>query len=128
MDGRPFISNRLDMGPGSVEAWLSAVVADELGITESEGGPEDFDAECGELVLRGERIGLTPLERGVMAALVGRAGKPVSRADLIEQVWGYRSDATSNVVDAVVLSLRRKMGERAPAIETVRGTGYRYRP
>ena len=47
--------------------------------------------------------------------------------DLVEEVWGYGSEATSNVVDSLVAGLRRKLGERASAIETVRGTGYRLR-
>ena len=59
--------------------------------------------------------------------LVGHTGKAVSRADLIREVWGFESDATSNVVDAVVATLRRKLGPRAQLIETVRGTGYRLR-
>jgi DNA-binding response OmpR family regulator len=42
-------------------------------------------------------------------------------------VWGYRNPTASNVVDVVVRSLRRKLGADAPCVETVRGTGYRYR-
>jgi DNA-binding response OmpR family regulator len=42
-------------------------------------------------------------------------------------VWGYRSPTASNVVDVVVRSLRRKLGAEAYCVETVRGTGYRYR-
>jgi hypothetical protein len=125
IDGSPVHSNRLDMGPGSVDSWLARVVASELGIREHEGDTL-FDAEAHELVVGPSRVPLTPLEYGLMAALVAHPGRPVSRADLIEQVWGYDASGTSNVVDAVVLSLRRKLGPHASAIETVRGTGYRY--
>jgi len=52
----------------------------------------------------------------------------VSRDALIHDVWGLRYDVGSNVVDAVVASLRRKLGPLAGAIETVRGYGYAYRP
>jgi DNA-binding response OmpR family regulator len=41
-------------------------------------------------------------------------------------VWGYKSATASNVVDVVIRSLRKKLGARARAVETVRGTGYRY--
>jgi DNA-binding response OmpR family regulator len=41
-------------------------------------------------------------------------------------VWGY-THVGSNVVDTIVRSLRRKLGERASMIETVRGHGYRMR-
>jgi DNA-binding response OmpR family regulator len=37
-------------------------------------------------------------------------------------------DANSNVVEAVVSGLRRKMGDRAATLETVRGVGYRLGP
>ena len=51
----------------------------------------------------------------------------VSRVDLLEEVWGYKYDGGgSNVVDAVIRSLRKKLGPRAAAIETVTGVGYRF--
>jgi DNA-binding response OmpR family regulator len=115
------------MGPGSVDSWLAAVVAEELGIPAEERESQLFDPDAQELHLPTGRVALTPLECGVMAALHARAGRPVSRADLLERVWGYGSDASSNVVDAVVVALRRKLGEHAGALETVRGTGYRLR-
>jgi DNA-binding response OmpR family regulator len=42
-------------------------------------------------------------------------------------VWGTEYTGGSNVVDAVVLSLRHKLGPAAPVVETVRGSGYRLR-
>jgi DNA-binding response OmpR family regulator len=53
------------------------------------------------------------------------AGKAVSRRQLIEEVWGYGFDGGSNIVDAVVHSLRRKLGAQGTLVETVRGVGYR---
>ena len=73
------------------------------------------------------RVNLTSLEFGVMQYLQDHPGKAVSRYDLMEAVWGYRNDTASNVVDVVVRSLRRKLGVESSAVETVRGTGYRYR-
>jgi DNA-binding response OmpR family regulator len=62
-----------------------------------------------------------------MQYLQARPGKAVSRYDLMEAVSGYRNETASNVVDVVVRSLRGKLGSQAAAVETVRGTGYRYR-
>jgi len=45
---------------------------------------------------------------------------------LLRDVWGHDDSGGSNVIEAVVRSLRRKMGERATEIETVRGIGYRF--
>jgi DNA-binding response OmpR family regulator len=45
---------------------------------------------------------------------------------LIEDVWGWKQTG-SNVIEAVIRSLRKKLGDRASAIETIRGSGYRFR-
>ncbi|HLB27712.1 MAG TPA: winged helix-turn-helix domain-containing protein, partial [Dehalococcoidales bacterium] len=113
----------LDMGPASVDGWLAGLVAAELGV--EEGGILDIDAR--ELVLDGQRVTLTPLEFGVMNYLYQHEGKAVSRMSLIENIWGYDYDGGSNVTDTVILLLRKKLGEQASVIETVRGVGYRYR-
>ncbi len=51
---------------------------------------------------------------------------PVERGALLRDVWGS-TYVGSNVVEAVIRSLRKKLGKRAPVIETVRGLGYRLR-
>jgi DNA-binding response OmpR family regulator len=71
-------------------------------------------------------VALTPLEYSVIEYLYQHEGEAVARAELIENVWGY-SYAGSNVVETVVRSLRKKLGDRATVIETLRGVGYRFR-
>ena len=61
-------------------------------------------------------------EFAVLELLMVRAGQVVSRTDLIEHCWDEQADPVSNVVDAVIAQLRRKLG--APVISTVRGSGY----
>jgi DNA-binding response OmpR family regulator len=122
-DGARFRTLMLDFGPASVDGWLTGLVAAELGV--EEGGILDVAAR--ELVLDERRIGLTPLEFAVIHYLTERSGTAVSRAELLADVWGYDYDGGSNVVDVVVRSLRKKLGERAALIEAVRGTGYRLR-
>ena len=56
-----------------------------------------------------------------------RQGTVVGRSELLRDVWGYDDAGGSNVIEANVRSLRRKLGDRAASIETVRGLGYRYR-
>jgi DNA-binding response OmpR family regulator len=113
------------MGPGSVDAWLADLVGAEITAEEIRASKLDVDAR--ELVLASGRVNLTSLEFGVMKYLQDRPGKAVSRYDLMEAVWGYRNETASNVVDVVVRSLRRKLGGESSVVETVRGTGYRYR-
>ena len=128
LDGVPYKTFRLDMGEGSVDAWLANLVAVELGITPRRAGNVEFDMEAREVRTPAGAAALTALEAKVLALLWERAGRPVSRADLFELGWGEASDATSNVVDAVVLGLRRKLGAEAAVVESVRGVGYRLRP
>jgi hypothetical protein len=127
LDGQTFHTWRLDMGTESVDGWLARLAADSIGIAADE--CDVFDQPNHQISRSdGQRIDLTPLEYGVMNTLWERQGRPVSRADLLAEVWGYDSDATSNVVDTVIASLRRKLGPDRNHIETVRGTGYRHQP
>jgi DNA-binding response OmpR family regulator len=106
-----------------VDGWLARLVASELGIEDD----SLLDTPARELVLNGRRVSLTKLEFGVMEYLQMHAGKAVSRISLLENVWQQRFDGGSNVVDVVVRSLRKKLGDRASVIETVQGVGYRLR-
>jgi hypothetical protein len=111
-----------DLGPESLTGWLSELAARELGV-ESTG----LDGDARELVLDGRRIPLTKLECDVLSYLRERLDRPVAREALLRDVWGYDWTGGSNVVEVAVSALRRKLGERAAALETVRGVGYRLR-
>jgi DNA-binding winged helix-turn-helix (wHTH) protein len=123
IDGVTYTSVALDFGPDSVDGWLSSLAAAELGIGQ---GPE-IDSQAREIVLDGERVALTRLEFALFCYLRERKDKTVSRQELLREVWGTEYTGGSNVVDAVVRSLRGKLGETAQAVETVRGSGYRLR-
>jgi len=125
VDGAVFRTALLDWGPTSVDGWLARLVADELGIIEDDG--RILDVAARELVVDGRRASLTKLEFGVMRTLCEHEGKVVSRARLIEDVWGYDFVGESNVVDVIVRGLRQKLGPCASTIETVRGAGYRFK-
>ena len=78
-------------------------------------------------VQRGDaNLQLTAREYALLEYLAMRAGELVTRTDIWEHVYDFRSDATSNVVDVYVGHLRRKIDhEGEPSlIETVRGRGY----
>jgi DNA-binding response OmpR family regulator len=59
--------------------------------------------------------------------LTERPGTAISRDTLLDTIWGVDYEGGSNVVDAVVRLLRKKMGEHASCIEAVSGFGYRLR-
>ncbi len=83
--------------------------------------PTRYELRLGESVFT-----LPRKEFEVMHLLATNAGRIVSRADLFEQIWGYRFDGSKSL-DQHIRRLRRKLEtvESAPVIQTVRGVGYR---
>ncbi|MGQ7434123.1 response regulator transcription factor, partial [Streptococcus suis] len=60
----------------------------------------------------GVEIELQPRELQLLDYLARRPDRPVTRAMIFEEVWGYRYDARTNVIDVHITRLRRKI-ERA---------------
>ncbi|MBS1868456.1 MAG: response regulator transcription factor [Actinobacteria bacterium] len=79
----------------------------------------------------GRRVQLTPLEFKLLSAFVRHPNETLSRARLLELVWGDVDGFGGDQVKLYVGYLRRKLGwgptDGGP-LETVRGFGYRYRP
>jgi DNA-binding response OmpR family regulator len=72
----------------------------------------------------GRPVDLTPREFDILAALARRAGRVLSKEEILIEVWGYR-DYTPNTVERHLSALRRKLHQLGPAlIHTVRGSGY----
>jgi Transcriptional regulatory protein, C terminal len=122
LDGTTYHVMALDFGAGSVDGWLARLVAAELGL---EGGPR-LDPERRELGLNGRRVALTQLEYDLLSHLHERAGRPVPRVELLAEVWGHQWPGDGNVIEVAVSALRRKLGDHAGLIQTVRGIGYRW--
>jgi two-component system, OmpR family, response regulator len=81
-------------------------------------------------VRRGDRlIELTPREFALLECLMRSPGKVLSRAVILEKVWGVSRHPLTNVVDVYIRQLRRKLDRDAPLplIQTVRGFGYKIR-
>ncbi|MDO4606541.1 MAG: MtrAB system response regulator MtrA [Bowdeniella nasicola] len=83
----------------------------------------------GHVVKRGEEtIALTPLEFDLLTALARRPNQVFSREVLLRDVWGYRHQADTRLVNVHVQRLRAKIEadpENPEIIITVRGVGYR---
>lgn len=122
LDGVAYHAAVLDFGPASVDGWLAKVVASELQVE----ADSILDVVQRQLILDGQRTDLTKLEFEVLNYLHQREGRVVERSALLRDVWGYDDAGGSNVIEAIVRSLRRKLGHRATAIKTVRGIGYRF--
>jgi len=82
-----------------------------------------------EVVRDGRTIELTPREFALLEFLLRHPGQVLSRDQLLEGVWGYDADVTSNVVDIYVHYLRDKLDRAGQPrlLHTVRGIGYSLR-
>jgi DNA-binding response OmpR family regulator len=80
------------------------------------------------VTVRGDQVGLTPTEWGVLVALATVPGRVYSRFELINRVRGYEFDGYERTVDSHVKNLRRKVEQdpgRPEIVQTVMGGGYR---
>ena len=76
----------------------------------------------------GDETELTELEVSLLRFLSAHPGEVVSRDALLNGIWGTSFDGTNRTLDNRILALRKKLGDAARHIETVYGSGYRYRP
>jgi two-component system alkaline phosphatase synthesis response regulator PhoP len=79
----------------------------------------------------GRAIQLSPKEVLILRALAERPGEVVSRAEILDRVWGYDAFPTTRTVDNFIVRLRRTVEDdpqNPRYIHTVRGTGYRLTP
>jgi len=83
------------------------------------------------IVTRGEqRVPLTPREVGIVRWLYRHQDRVVSRAELLEQVFGQRGDLQTRAVDMAIAVLRKKLEadpSRPTLIVSVKGAGYAWR-
>jgi two-component system OmpR family response regulator len=72
---------------------------------------------------------LSPKEMALLDLLMRKVGEVVTRTQILDHVWDFAYDGTSNVVDQYIAYLRRKVDRPfgLADIETVRGFGYRLR-
>jgi two-component system, OmpR family, response regulator len=77
----------------------------------------------------GQEIVLKPKEFSLLKYLMENAGNAVTRAMIMEHVWGYSFDPGTKIIDVYICQLREKIdaGHVDRLIQTVRGTGYAFR-
>jgi DNA-binding response OmpR family regulator len=93
-------------------------------------GDLEVDRYRFQVRMRGRAIELTPREFELLAILAGSPGRVFGREDLLDAVWGHDGFVEPRTVDVHLARLRAKFAAArlpAPAIETVRGVGYRFR-
>jgi DNA-binding response OmpR family regulator len=92
-------------------------------------GDAELDFTRCELRRAGQPIDLSALEFKLLAAFVRRSGRLLTRAQLLDDVWGRDTHVTDRVVDNQVTNLRKKIEpnpERPRYLVSLRGLGYRF--
>jgi two-component system, OmpR family, alkaline phosphatase synthesis response regulator PhoP len=84
-------------------------------------------SETREVFVKDRRVVLTRVEFELLLTLAQHPSHVFSRERLLERIWGSDYFGMDRVVDVRMVSLRKKLGEDIPYIETVRGLGYRFK-
>jgi DNA-binding response OmpR family regulator len=88
-----------------------------------------IDLERREITNEAGPVTLSALEFDLLVALASAPGRVFSRAQLLEEVWGYDFYGDERVVDTHIRSMRAALGDEAAnpgIIGTVRGVGYKF--
>jgi len=83
-----------------------------------------------EVTLREQKVDMTGREFNLIEYLMRSPGRVFTRTQILEHVWGYDFDPSTNVVDVCIQRIRKKiisLGGEISHIESVRGVGYRFR-
>ena len=78
-----------------------------------------------EVKVGGKDVTLTNKEFGLLCLLLRNKGIVLTRATLMDRVWGFESERENRTLDVHIRTLRVKLGEAGSYIETVRGIGYK---
>jgi DNA-binding response OmpR family regulator len=126
MGGDDYITK--PFSPREVVARVKAVLRRTGGAIEGEErslviGPVELNRSRHRVSVSGEPVELTATEFELLAYLMSRPGRVVTRDQLLSAVWGYAAAGGTRTVDVHVAQVRAKLGDASP-IRTVRGVGY----
>lgn len=90
-------------------------------------GDLDMDLLARKVARGGKMIDLLPREFKLLEYLLRNKNRVVTRTMLLEQVWDYRFDPHTSLIDTHISRLRKKIDDdfSSPLLHTIRGTGYR---
>jgi DNA-binding response OmpR family regulator len=86
-------------------------------------GRVSLDRAARRVSVDGEEVVLTVTEFDLLAYLMERPGRVITRDLLLEEVWGYAAVVGTRTVDVHIAQVRAKLGDASP-VRTVRGVGY----
>jgi DNA-binding response OmpR family regulator len=111
------------------KTWLQS--ASEAALTADEFSFAGKIVDFQKLQLRNGKqdFQLTLMETELLRYLIRNSGRPVSRKEILEQVWGLKEDTDTRAIDNFIVRLRRYIEEepsRPKHLLTIRGLGYQF--
>lgn len=106
---------------------------DIIGITKSDNQETELltfaditiNKKTKEASMGDKELPLTPNEYSLLTYLILNSDRAVSRAELLDKIWGYETQVETRVADDTVKRLRKKIKESSAEISTVWGYGFR---
>lgn len=83
-----------------------------------------FDPATRTASISGHALPLSLHELSVLEVLVRRFGRPVSKEQLVEQIYTYDQEVSHNAIEVYVHRLRKKIGTTGLVVRTLYGRGY----
>ncbi len=92
-------------------------------------GPIKLDRLTRDVTCQQQRVELTSREFNLLEYLMRSPGRVFTRTQILEHIWGYDFNPSTNVVDVCVQRIRKKVDGIGGSgwIESIRGVGYRFR-
>ena len=87
-------------------------------------GALTFDQVARSAQLNGGLLDLSARELGLLEILLSRAGRLVSKDQLVDHLCGWGEEVSHNAIEVYVHRLRKKLESGGVRIATVRGLGY----
>jgi two-component system phosphate regulon response regulator PhoB len=120
---KPFSPRELAL---RVQAILRRTSGEPVASDVLERGSIALDTERHRCSVDHVEVILTAKEFRLLATLMSRPGRVLSRQRLLDEVWGSDITVTERTIDTHLKRLREKLGAAGDLIETVRGVGYRF--
>jgi two-component system OmpR family response regulator len=122
--GKPFFVEELAARINAVRRRRSGQTTDQLSV-----GDLLLDRFKRRVVKQDRKIALTSREFNLLECLMQAPSRVFTRTHLLQRVWGFDFDPATNVVDACIKRIRRKIdtAESDSHIESIRGVGYSFR-
>jgi len=80
-----------------------------------------------QVKIKNKEIEITPIEFKLITAFINSRGRALSREDILNIVWGNDYSGEIRTVDVNIKRLRDKLNPYGEIIQTVKGTGYRFK-